>query len=124
MIDTTDWLMYCVLLLVRKMIDTTDWLMYCVLLSVRKILQCVQFESWSNRPQRRHKPRKRPLITRLSRGHTRRVTRASDSRERPARVIACKSGHTGRVTRESFKLRVTLVWVGRLHLRLRSCRFS
>ena len=33
---------------------------------------------------------------------------ASDSRERPARVIALKSGHTGRVTRPSFKQRVTL----------------
>ena len=33
---------------------------------------------------------------------------ASYSRERPARVIARKSGHTGRVTRASFNQRVTL----------------
>ena len=49
---------------------------------------------------------------------------ASYSRERPVRVIARKSGHTGRVTRASFKLQVTLAWVGRLYLRLRSFRFS
>ena len=43
---------------------------------------------------------------------------------KPSRVIARKGGHTGQVTRASFKLRVTLAWVGRLHLRLRSCCFS
>ena len=44
----------------------------------------------------------------LSRGHTRRVARASDLRERPARVIARKSGYAKRVTRASFNQRETL----------------